>query len=79
MRISRLPPEITWIQHLISRYGVSGTLGLIVTECRDRSIQADIGPRERRLTSQLWERRARLIERCTQEARELESEDTPLP
>ena len=72
-----LPPEITSVQQLITRYGVSGTLVLIATECRDRSIKADIGPHERRATAQFWEQRARVIEHCLHSVRELESQDVP--
>jgi hypothetical protein len=30
-----LPPELYWIQHLLTRHGLSGTLQLLEAWCRD--------------------------------------------
>ena len=74
-----IPKEVLWLQSLINHPGVAGTLTLIATICRDRSVMTADDPPEQRLAARLWQRRAELVEHCAQQARQMESEDIPVP
>jgi hypothetical protein len=61
-----IPEELHWIQQLIDRLGVAGTLTLITMNCCDR---AEAG-------NERWARLAEIVSHAAEQARKLEPERT---
>jgi hypothetical protein len=69
-----IPQELLWVQSLINRTGVAGTLTLIATNCRDRGVMTADDSAEQRVAARLWQRRAEIVEAAADQVRQIEPE-----
>ena len=60
--MANIPEELFFVQRLVYRVGVAGTLVLIAVHCRDLGVMTREASAEERVAARLWHQRAEILE-----------------
>jgi hypothetical protein len=67
-----IPEELFFVQRLVYRVGVAGTLVLIAVHCRDLGVMKPDASAEERVAARLWQQRVEILEGAAEQIRRIE-------